>query len=107
MGPRPPRSTRTDTLFPYTTLFRSDLHQASEARQFGGAPRGTAGFAIGRVDLDLIVHHHRDRQAIQTALLLLGVADGTIKLEVLGRLLTIVGRVRRQHGLTGDRKSVV
>src|SRR3546814_2594854 len=24
----PPRSTRTDTLFPYTTLFRSDLVQA-------------------------------------------------------------------------------
>src|SRR3546814_6052962 len=23
---RPPRSTRTDTLFPYTTLFRSDYH---------------------------------------------------------------------------------
>src|SRR3546814_14265249 len=26
---RPPRSTRTDTLFPYTTLFRSDLHRAA------------------------------------------------------------------------------
>src|SRR3546814_13279136 len=25
---RPPRSTRTDTLFPYTTLFRSDPHFA-------------------------------------------------------------------------------
>src|SRR3546814_3965342 len=25
MGRRPPRSTRTDTLFPYTTLFRSKL----------------------------------------------------------------------------------
>src|SRR3546814_14312540 len=25
MKRRPPRSTRTDTLFPYTTLFRSDL----------------------------------------------------------------------------------
>src|SRR3546814_10465706 len=25
---RPPRSTRTDTLFPYTTLFRSPLGQA-------------------------------------------------------------------------------
>src|SRR3546814_10491178 len=25
MRRRPPRSTRTDTLFPYTTLFRSDL----------------------------------------------------------------------------------
>src|SRR3546814_508226 len=33
---RPPRSTRTDTLFPYTTLFRSDAerrrHQAAVAR---------------------------------------------------------------------------
>src|SRR3546814_14071539 len=28
---RPPRSTRTDTLFPYTTLFRSDL----ESQEFG------------------------------------------------------------------------
>src|SRR3546814_19890124 len=25
---RPPRSTRTDTLFPYTTLFRSEPHEA-------------------------------------------------------------------------------
>src|SRR3546814_11348693 len=25
---RPPRSTRTDTLFPYTTLFRSDIAEA-------------------------------------------------------------------------------
>src|SRR3546814_7008399 len=27
---RPPRSTRTDTLFPYTTLFRSELLRRSE-----------------------------------------------------------------------------
>src|SRR3546814_2346315 len=27
---RPPRSTRTDTLFPYTTLFRSDLRDAGD-----------------------------------------------------------------------------
>src|SRR3546814_18220996 len=27
---RPPRSTRTDTLFPYTTLFRSPLRRAAE-----------------------------------------------------------------------------
>src|SRR3546814_15024882 len=26
---RPPRSTRTDTLFPYTTLFRSDLRKGA------------------------------------------------------------------------------
>src|SRR3546814_1272913 len=29
MKRRPPRSTRTDTLFPYTTLFRSDVSLAS------------------------------------------------------------------------------
>src|SRR3546814_5636263 len=28
---RPPRSTRTDTLFPYTTLFRSIARQLSDA----------------------------------------------------------------------------
>src|SRR3546814_5740598 len=39
---RPPRSTRTDTLFPYTTLFRSD----AEGDRFDGVERfiGT-GFA--------------------------------------------------------------
>src|SRR3546814_21182432 len=30
MIPRPPRSTRTDTLFPYTTLFRSHWEGGSE-----------------------------------------------------------------------------
>src|SRR3546814_12455692 len=30
---RPPRSTRTDTLFPYTTLFRSPRHHRFVARQ--------------------------------------------------------------------------
>src|SRR3546814_10433467 len=29
---RPPRSTRTDTLFPYTTLFRSTLRNARKRR---------------------------------------------------------------------------
>src|SRR3546814_17580258 len=32
---RPPRSTRTDTLFPYTTLFRSERqHQAADHLHF-------------------------------------------------------------------------
>src|SRR3546814_10308728 len=30
---RPPRSTRTDTLFPYTTLFRSDQHARAAIAQ--------------------------------------------------------------------------
>src|SRR3546814_11188687 len=32
---RPPRSTRTDTLFPYTTLFRSDCAQKNPAFYVG------------------------------------------------------------------------
>src|SRR3546814_5933215 len=33
---RPPRSTRTDTLFPYTTLFRSRRQHVVVAVQLGG-----------------------------------------------------------------------
>src|SRR3546814_7237254 len=40
----PPRSTRTDTLFPYTTLFRSSFRSARRrcgtARRFTGVARG-------------------------------------------------------------------
>src|SRR3546814_8889321 len=35
---RPPRSTRTDTLFPYTTLFRSPQDFAPQDRGDGPAP---------------------------------------------------------------------
>src|SRR3546814_7279972 len=46
---RPPRSTRTDTLFPYTTLFRSGLPRwgkpdpRADANVARGAGAGTAG----------------------------------------------------------------
>src|SRR3546814_2313085 len=75
---RPPRSTRTDTLFPYTTLFRSDRrvlldqlgHLATErldaerqrrdveqqhvlaiARQHGALHRSTGGNRFIRIDV--------------------------------------------------------
>src|SRR3546814_20075226 len=38
---RPPRSTRTDTLFPYTTLFRS--HRTGRAASDAAAAPGRAG----------------------------------------------------------------
>src|SRR3546814_16923241 len=55
---RPPRSTRTDTLFPYTTLFRSFRADAVGLRGRAGlrcpraSPRGVrpASFAPGRRD---------------------------------------------------------
>src|SRR3546814_9225567 len=42
---RPPRSTRTDTRFPYTTLFRSSIKQTGRHGMFTTRPeiRGTFG----------------------------------------------------------------
>src|SRR3546814_12555734 len=48
---RPPRSTRTDTLFPYTTLFRSGLGTGRDAAQ-SGRRRAAADLGTGR-DLEL------------------------------------------------------
>src|SRR3546814_16587682 len=53
MRRRPPRSTRTDTLFPYTTLFRSaDWMAGQPADQFrhrdGAAHLTSKGMLIGR-----------------------------------------------------------
>src|SRR3546814_14155005 len=39
---RPPRSTRTDTLFPYTTLFRSAHATRKQATPSSGLGRATA-----------------------------------------------------------------
>src|SRR3546814_3552137 len=50
---RPPRSTRTDTLFPYTTLFRSQplLDQIGIARAAAGA------LSVEQYDDDIAVGH--------------------------------------------------
>src|SRR3546814_10007451 len=59
MKRRPPRSTRTDTLFPYTTLFRSSLSVGPTQEQLlgdlgilpgGGGDKPTANHHIGRAD---------------------------------------------------------
>src|SRR3546814_21063183 len=49
---RPPRSTRTDTLFPYTTLFRSRaaIESADDAREF--QPSRDPKHAAGRASTD-------------------------------------------------------
>src|SRR3546814_19974938 len=67
---RPPRSTRTDTLFPYTTLFRSALTMLDFPAPDGAAtmnrvPRtapgiGVSGFGI-REDKSLPQHYESNR----------------------------------------------
>src|SRR3546814_12639372 len=66
---RPPRSTRTDTLFPYTTLFRSVpgvLHAVVQAERHRGAERegrilAPVVVAGGMADLDRVVRDHVGR----------------------------------------------
>src|SRR3546814_1754297 len=57
---RPPRSTRTDTLFPYTTLFRSFRARHLLGRRGGGRPHDGVGerwcgHRLGRGDVDVIL----------------------------------------------------
>src|SRR3546814_16407686 len=51
---RPPRSTRTDTLFPYTTLFRSRVASRQSLFQLRGQPtrQVTVGRGLRHVHLD-------------------------------------------------------
>src|SRR3546814_2684379 len=69
---RPPRSTRTDTLFPYTTLFRSvrgDLEDVRHLRDAGGQP-GDDGAHVGvqldgQRSRDDLVAHGGERQRVE------------------------------------------
>src|SRR3546814_17469124 len=70
---RPPRSTRTDTLFPYTTLFRSD---GRDTRLFGETLRRepaplTRQFEPFRIEHNLLAENDRldfDSAAVLTFL---------------------------------------
>src|SRR3546814_5963354 len=100
---RPPRSTRTDTLFPYTTLFRSFyFHHHLFAGDNGEWVIGIAGlcglfFVISgvilwwrtrgtfrfrlwpkRMSRPAIVMHHRDLGVIVAPLLLISIVTGTM-----------------------------
>src|SRR3546814_13950109 len=69
---RPPRSTRTDTLFPYTTLFRSARRLQHLQRRATHDRRVVAVEAVGleqfaHLELDelkelLVVHHVRSEE---------------------------------------------
>src|SRR3546814_21184828 len=69
---RPPRSTRTDTLFPYTTLFRSAVHHVAipdRAGEFGDETALLSELAGRTVDARqaLLLQQAVDRRACQAA----------------------------------------
>src|SRR3546814_10186599 len=79
---RPPRSTRTATLFPYTALFRS-VHHGHDAVAVGGVEvgeeplahrpangarhRAVKGVEVGRPNKEMLRIDHRDRLGAGTA----------------------------------------
>src|SRR3546814_6573401 len=72
MNRRPPRSTRTDTLFPYTTLFRSrrqaalhrpDSGDPRDPRGIGGACDGLSSGGTGFRDHHRFGHHAKSARS--------------------------------------------
>src|SRR3546814_2457439 len=61
MNRRPPRSTRTDTLFPYTTLFRSDSRDIARKPAIGHRIVRAEEGAAGLGDAQQAGHRHRRR----------------------------------------------
>src|SRR3546814_1620770 len=64
MKPRPPRSTRTDTLFPYTTRFRSQRHGGASALEEGSTREMFLGDEHGRHPLFRVSSKRRFRRAL-------------------------------------------
>src|SRR3546814_447784 len=65
---RPPRSTRTDTLFPYTTLFRSSEVEAATPEVLAAlerAPRLRSGMRCLLSRCSVNVHRLGDKIAVQ------------------------------------------
>src|SRR3546814_14453084 len=61
---RPPRSTRTDTLFPYTTLFRSGLGLNSGIQDVHNLCWKLALVLSGKASPDLLRSYERERRPV-------------------------------------------
>src|SRR3546814_7856696 len=83
---RPPRSTRTDTLFPYTTLFRSDRDRRV-VRPAREAEREVAGLAgLGDGERYLVLEREARRQIELPAVPIERSEEHTSELQSLMRI---------------------
>src|SRR3546814_2339236 len=65
---RPPRSTRSDTLFPYTTLFRSQFRRIHLVRPPHDTRIGLARSRLAQLGYDIGVEQiHQDRSELRKA----------------------------------------
>src|SRR3546814_20147960 len=109
---RPPRSTLTDTLFPYTTLFRSLGEELVDRFIHGERAEAQLLPDLAELLLERAVPDHGDRRSVAQA-----IGDGCLVVgDLLGDALerrALQRRPRRgtpavgAEDLAGDRKSVV
>src|SRR3546814_14701467 len=97
---RPPRSTRTDTLFPYTTLFRSAPHRPARSARcdLAEVQLGLGGHRRRLVEI-LTQRHIVDRRSVPRDHARR--IDRDLVLAGLDRVLQRLGVVLRQIDLTG------
>src|SRR3546814_19790292 len=110
---RPPRSTRTDTLFPYTTLFRSDparRRQRVDRRDILGAALGKAPPIFARAHADdrkSLDQRHVDRHFGNQARREADDEQASAKSDAARRLVVYVDADRLKDHAAADRKSGV
>src|SRR3546814_3296475 len=97
MQRRPPRSTRTDTLFPYTTLFRSPC----DATRGVVTAKPVIPRAKAREDVSLAVEYYADEAGADVAFSFIDALEQAY--SFIGEMLA-AGSPRWSHALR-DRKS--
>src|SRR3546814_5348531 len=83
---RPPRSTRTDTLFPYTTLFRSILQRLGEQVEFLRFGFALASRRLARPADRVARDRHRARARLRGAMRIARSEEHTSELQSLMRI---------------------
>src|SRR3546814_12662152 len=86
---RPPRSTRTDTLFPYTTLFRSSAAVPARHGRYASRERSLRASTQNGAEVAVSIRH--------LAVIGLGLVGGSF-----ARALRAAGEVERIVGLDPD-----
>src|SRR3546814_20404155 len=95
---RPPRSTRTDTLFPYTTLFRSQYHSDGFLRGGTGDeypifPLAARGFAVLSIENPPTIAHAFPNLKTWDEINRASMKDWADRRSLLSSTLTVVGQV--------------
>src|SRR3546814_2177109 len=83
---RPPRSTRTDPLFPYTTLFRSRVDVEQQVHRADVRPHSPRPRQLGRLPFGIIQHLRRPQPVEVLVDEARGGGIGGIKTEVGGNI---------------------